>query len=224
MTESAASPEAILTSRSNNHGHVPIAGFISCVSVPGLAARDGSDLTHRLWRGAESLHGSDNRYDRLRYEVVKGMVGVMESNCARSVLASHLASRVRRIRTASLRPELIGVRADGQLVGSLPMRPDPHKALRFSTSPRSDYEDALSVAESSRRRARLHSRIISRGSASILRRCPRIRCSRTPFGRAGHRAARLAVPGIRLSPESTHDVTHRKIVVVTSASSVEEAR
>ena len=39
----------------------------------GLAARDGSDLTHPLWHGAESLHGSDNRHDRFRYDVVKRM-------------------------------------------------------------------------------------------------------------------------------------------------------
>ena len=44
---------------------------------------------------------------------------------------------------AGLRPELIGVRADGQLVGLLPMRREPNKVLRFLTSPRSDYEDAL---------------------------------------------------------------------------------
>ena len=44
---------------------------------------------------------------------------------------------------AGLRPELIGVWADGQLVGLLPMRRDPDKVLRFLTSPRSDYEDAL---------------------------------------------------------------------------------
>jgi CelD/BcsL family acetyltransferase involved in cellulose biosynthesis len=114
---------------------------------------------------------------------------------------------------AGLRPELIGVRADGQLVGLLPMRRDPDKVLRFLTSPRSDYEDALLLPSHrdaalacladhlARERFLLAEMPEESPLADVLRARGIIELPGSPC------------PGIRLTPETTHDVTHRKSVV-----------
>ena len=114
---------------------------------------------------------------------------------------------------AGLRPELIGVRADGQLVGLLPMRRDPDKVLRFLTSPRSDYEDALFLPSHrdaaldciadhlARERFDLAEMPEDSPLADVLR------------GRGITERPGSPCPGIRLTPETTQDVTHRKSVV-----------
>ena len=114
---------------------------------------------------------------------------------------------------AGLRPELIGVRADGQLVGLLPMRRDPDKVLRFLTSPRADYEDAL-LSPSHRDAAlacfadHLASERFDLAEMPEASPLANVLRARGITERPGS-----PCPGIRLTPETAHDVTHRKSVV-----------
>jgi CelD/BcsL family acetyltransferase involved in cellulose biosynthesis len=93
------------------------------------------------------------------------------------------------------------------------MRRDPDKVLRFLTSPRSDYEDALTLP--SHRDAAL---------ACITDHLVRERFVLAEMPQDSPLADALRArgitelpaspcPGIRLTPETAHDVTHRKSVV-----------